>query len=201
MEDLDLNFDPPDFSEDSWDDDLEAFAAELEEPESADPLGDLIASIDAAIAAGAPELQADETPQPEVIRRGHLIFSLSGRRFAAPIDRIARLDRLGPVTPTPNTPPFVLGVANVRGAVVPALDLRRLLGLPAAERLTEGRLVQLKSHHEELVAGVVVDSLHGIRAFDAEDAGGDSPQLFDVDGLFESPEIRGLMTGAQPRSG
>ncbi len=208
MDDLDLTFEPVEPSADDWDDNgLEALAAGLDElgvpdePESADPLGDLIASIDAAIAADVPAPPIDRAPRPESIRRGHLLFSLSGRRFAAPIDRVVRLDRLGVITPTPNTPAFVLGVANVRGAIVPALDLRRLLGMPVAERGANARLVQLKSGDKELLAGVVVDALHGIRTFEQRQARDEALHVLDVDALFGSTEIQQLMAGDKPRSG
>jgi|GEM_PF-2100292 len=199
MDDPDLTFEPVEPSADDWDDDnLDALSAA---PESADPLGDLIASIDAAIAADAPLEPVEPAPRPEAIRRGHLVFSLSGRRFAAPIDRVVRLDRLGRITPTPNTPPFVLGVANVRGAIVPALDLRKLLGMPTAERSPNARLVQLKGGAQELVAGVVVDALHGIRTFEQGRAEDEALHVLDVDALFRSAEIRDLMNQGKPRSG
>lgn len=205
MEEIDPLFDPPELAEglggDSWENALEALASELDEPESANPLGDLIASIDADIAAGAPEAPAKLTPQPEVMRRGHLVFSLSGERFAAPVERVVRLDRLGPLTPVPHTPPWILGVANVRGSIVPALDLRPLLGLSEEAGQVHAGLVQLRSRKDGLVAGVVVDALHGIRTFDDGETDDQRPQELDIDGLFESAPIRALIHAGGPQSG
>ena len=183
------------WGQDSWEQALDAFAAEIPGPESDNPLGDLIASIDADIAAGAPDAPADLTPRPEAIRRGSLVFSVSGERYAAPVERVVRLDRLGAVTPTPNTPAWVLGVTNVRGEIVPVLDLRRLLGLPAAPSAGARRLVQLKGPAPGLAAGVVVDGLHGIRSLEEEEPASGRPQPLDVDGLFNSAELRELMEG------
>ncbi len=221
MDDLDLSLEPVEPGEDDWDDGgLEALADELDEPweiaepkqeaagaedvsepDSDDPLGELIASIDAAIAADVPDEAVEIAPRAEAIRRGHLVFSLSGQRFAAPIDRVVRLDRVGRITPTPNTPAFVLGVTNVHGSIVPTLNLRHLLGMPNTERSPRARLVQLKSGNQDLVAGVVVDALHGIRTFDRGQARDEALHILDVDGLFGSAEIRDLMNEGKPRSG
>ena len=219
------DLDPLDAPDDaSWSAALEGFAQELEAEasyaetlaahetdEPADPLGALIAAIDAAIAA---DVGANEELPPAVAdpRRGYLLFGLAGERYAAPMDRVAEVDRVAALTPTPNTPDFVLGVANVRGQIVPAFELRRLFGLPPAERPEAGRMMQLRGLGEGWIAGAVVDSLHGIRAFhEAEmlrqgradepgasllagfyDDNGEALRVLDVDRLFACEAIRAL---------
>jgi purine-binding chemotaxis protein CheW len=195
-------------SEDDWQEALEGLATELEEvelggpescapdsfePESNDPLGDLTASIDAAIAAGPEGLAEPAAPEPTIQRQSRLVFSVAGERFSAPLDRVVRLDRLDRLTPVPNTPAFVLGVTNVRGEIVTALDLRQLLGLRGERRPVDARLVQLRAAGGGMTAGVVVDALHGIREL-AEGEDG-APHPLDVDALFDSAPIQALLRG------
>jgi chemotaxis signal transduction protein len=181
--------------EDDWQDALEDLATELGEPDSDNPLSELIASIDAAVAADVGTLQPPSVPRPELWRKRRLVFSVAGERYSAPLDRILRLDRLGRLTPVPNTPAFLLGVANVSGEIVPALDLRRLWGLPANVRSADRRLMQIRSQTGEAAAGLVVDALHGIRDQDADEAGG--ARALDVDALLNSAPVQALMRGGE----
>ncbi len=65
---------------------------------------------------------------------GHfLIFWLDGQRFALPVAAVQRVLRAVEVTPLPQSPELVLGIINVRGKVVPVVDLRRRCGLRLKE--------------------------------------------------------------------
>src|SRR5690606_20554435 len=65
------------------------------------------------------------------------------------------------VTPIPNTPDFILGVINLRGAIVPIVDLRRRFGMPAAEfgPTTVVVVVKVSREHGERTVGLVVDAV------------------------------------------
>jgi purine-binding chemotaxis protein CheW len=82
-----------------------------------------------------------------------LVFELGGRRYGLPADDVRELVRAVAVVPLPGAPPAVEGVINVHGRLVPVLDLRARLGLPAkpvepADHLVVaragGRLVALR---------------------------------------------------------
>ncbi len=64
-----------------------------------------------------------------------------------------------PITQVPNVPPFVLGVMNLRGRILPVLDLRTRFGLPPldAERQRLSRIVIVEAGG--LTAGLVVDAV------------------------------------------
>ena len=69
-----------------------------------------------------------------------LVFSLAGERYGVEAGHILEVVPLPELTPVPCTPPFVLGVINHRGRILPVLDLRRLLelggqGVPAGSRV------------------------------------------------------------------
>jgi purine-binding chemotaxis protein CheW len=61
-------------------------------------------------------------PAPEV-----LLFDVGGQRFAVPLGAVREVFNLGPLTPVPTAPGAVAGVTNLRGQVVPVLDLALLL--------------------------------------------------------------------------
>lgn len=76
--------------------------------------------------------------------------------FGLPIGRVQDVFRLGAMTRVPLAPPDVLGLANLRGRVVTALDLRRRLGFPA--RSNDGQLaVGVEAGAEQY--GLVVDAV------------------------------------------
>lgn len=60
-----------------------------------------------------------------------LTFLLGGGSYSLPAAAVREVQPLGPCARLPAVPPFVVGLVNVRGRLVAALDLRPLLGIPA----------------------------------------------------------------------
>jgi len=68
-------------------------------------------------------------------------FEVEGKAFATPIHWVQEVVPVGQVTPVPTAPPEVLGVTQVRGHVLPILDLPRMLGgRPTVVRLGDAAL-------------------------------------------------------------
>ena len=61
----------------------------------------------------------------------YLTFALAGEQFAIPILAVQEIRGWEPISRTPRAPAYVLGVMNLRGAIVPILDLRSLQRRPA----------------------------------------------------------------------
>ncbi len=61
-----------------------------------------------------------------------LVFLVSGQRYALPLPSVQEVQRAVAVTPLPKAPAVIEGVINLRGAVVPVLDLRARFKLPAS---------------------------------------------------------------------
>jgi purine-binding chemotaxis protein CheW len=59
-----------------------------------------------------------------------LILWLHGREYGLPIRDVAEVLRMVAVTPMPEAPAWLCGVINLRGRIIPVIDLRRRLGLP-----------------------------------------------------------------------
>src|SRR5438270_7042780 len=60
-----------------------------------------------------------------------LVFEVEGQRYGLAAGAVRELLRMVAVVPLPGAPAVIEGVVNLRGAVVPVLDLRRRFGLPA----------------------------------------------------------------------
>ena len=87
----------------------------------------------------APDRPAAAMP----VRMTLVSFRLTGELFALPVERVQEILDPLPVTRVPRTDPFAPGLVNVRGSVVPVVDLHHRLGLPASGRTAESRLVVL----------------------------------------------------------
>jgi purine-binding chemotaxis protein CheW len=98
----------------------------------------------------------------------YLTFRLADEEYGLEILRVQEIKGYSKVTPLPNTPPEVKGVMNLRGAVVPILDLRTRFGLPAAEytRFTVIIVVTVGAK----VVGLVVDGVSDVLNVGAEEA-------------------------------
>lgn len=80
-------------------------------------------------------------------RRSLLTIVAGTERYAVYLDDIVAIHDSVPVTPVPGTPRFVKGIANVRGHILPVIDLATLLdGTPESE--TQGKMLLLDIQHE-----------------------------------------------------
>ena len=90
-----------------------------------------------------------------------LEFRLASERYAVENRYVEEAHPLKELTPLPCTPPFVLGIVNVRGRILPVLDIKKLFGLPE-EGLTDlHRIILVRGHDLEL--GLLADVIVGIR--------------------------------------
>jgi purine-binding chemotaxis protein CheW len=85
--------------------------------------------------------------------RQYVVFRLEGQRYAAPIDVVREVTYMTPITRLPNTPSYVDGVMDLRGEILPVINLRARLGMPAREDSSETRLMilNLGAHSSALV--------------------------------------------------
>lgn len=94
-----------------------------------------------------------------------ILLEVAGHDFCIDICAVREIRGFTASTPLPQAPDFVLGVINLRGAVMPVLDLRARLGLGRTE--ASGRHVIVVVHHEGQTAGLLVDAVQETMMLDA----------------------------------
>jgi purine-binding chemotaxis protein CheW len=113
--------------------------------------------------ARAANTQGDQ-PEAEVQERLQVcIFELSSRLFALSIfevQEIKELEETEDITPVPTTPHFLRGVINLRGDIVPIVDIRDVLNLPIAPPTRESRFMILTINTTRL--GILVDAIREV---------------------------------------
>jgi purine-binding chemotaxis protein CheW len=80
----------------------------------------------------------------------------SGTTFGIPIDRVREIVMVPEITPVPETGDHIRGIINLRGRILPVLDLGPRLGLPAGPRDGSGRILVVESDPQHLL-GLLVD--------------------------------------------
>lgn len=102
--------------------------------------------------------------QHETTGNQYLTFLLGEEEYGVDILRVQEIKGWDRVTPIPNTASYVLGVINLRGAVVPIIDLRLRFGMPPIEhtRTTVVMVLKVESDSTERTIGFVVDAVSDV---------------------------------------
>ena len=87
-------------------------------------------------------------------------FHVGTEEFAIDILGVQEIIRMVELTPVPNAPHYVEGVINLRGKVIPILDLRARFGLPSGDRTKETRIIVVDISHT--ILGFIVDSVQEV---------------------------------------
>jgi len=134
-----------------------------------------------------------------------LEFRLASERYALETRHVQDVHPLRDLTPLPCTPAFVLGIVNVRGRILPVLDLKKFFDLPERGLTDLHRIILVRGNDLEfgLLADVIVgvrsvaaDSLQpslptltGIRAEYLKGIGEDRLVVLEVDRILADPKI------------
>lgn len=99
----------------------------------------------------------------------YLIFSLGGELFAVGTLRVREIIEYGNITSVPMMPAFIRGVINLRGAVVPVIDLNARFGRARTEtsRRTCIVILEVQSDEQTHVLGIIVDAVSAVRQIDS----------------------------------
>jgi purine-binding chemotaxis protein CheW len=98
-----------------------------------------------------------------------LTLRLGDEVFAIEAERVREILDLVPVTEVPKAPPFVGGLINVRGRVVPLADLRIVFGMNRRPPDEDTRIVVLETEieGEATVVGIIADKVHEVTDIEA----------------------------------
>lgn len=89
-----------------------------------------------------------------------IVFTLAHEEYGIEVDKVKTIERMSPITRVPKTPPFVKGVINLRGVVIPVIDLRGRFGLPETEPTDNSRIIIVAAN--DLEVGFIVDSANDV---------------------------------------
>ena len=150
----------------------------------------------------------------------YLTFQLGEEEYGIDVRRIREILEKQSITGVPRTAEHMLGVINVRGSVVPVMDLRIKLGLPVAEQTVETCVVVLEAEREAktIQIGALVDRVDEVLELTDEDieptpsmgTAADSSflkgvgkreerfiMLLDIDGLFATGDLQAAQNEAE----
>ena len=102
----------------------------------------------------SPETRASSGAPDEALNQ-FVVFKLGGNEFAVAIEQVQEILVLGPVARVPKTPGFIEGIINVRGKIIPVLNLRKRLEIAGAARDQDARIIVAEV--DEQTVGMIVD--------------------------------------------
>ncbi|MCT4633743.1 MAG: chemotaxis protein CheW [Firmicutes bacterium] len=85
-----------------------------------------------------------------------VIFKLNGEFYGVDINNVENIERKMPITRVPYTKNFIKGVVNLRGNVIPVIDLRTRFGIEYKEYDDESRILII--NHKDYKVGMIADS-------------------------------------------
>ncbi|GBG56277.1 chemotaxis protein CheW [Sporomusaceae bacterium FL31] len=95
-----------------------------------------------------------------------VVFKLGREEYGVSILQVQEIKRMTDITRVPHTPDYITGVINLRGSVLPVVDLKKRLDLPAQTHTDHTRIIIVKI--DEIVVGMVVDAVSEVLAIDQE---------------------------------
>ena len=117
---------------------------------------------------------------------------LAGEEYGAEILKVQEIKGWESATPIPNTPEYMLGVLNLRGAVVPIVDMRKCFGLESIPYGPTTVVIVVKMLHDgrERTVGLVVDAVADVYRLEHDEI---QPPP-DMGGAVHANFVRGLAT-------
>lgn len=135
---------------------------------------------------------AEDAPPPRYTDddRSYVTVGIGGEVFALDVAQVREILDITPMSRIPNTPGFVRGMIDVRGAGVPVIDMRMRLGLPVSEDTLNSRIVVLEISLDgrALVIGALTDRVYEVTPLD--EGALEPPPEFGV--RWRSDFIRGI---------
>lgn len=110
------------------------------------------------------EMQMTAEDEEELVAEGAIIqlvsFVLDDVEYGVDILAVHEILRFPEITRLPNTPNFIIGVINLRGNVIPVVDVRRRFGFPRAKVTDLTRIIVIETNDK--LVGLMVDNVHQV---------------------------------------
>jgi len=86
----------------------------------------------------------------------HVVFRIGDGEYVLPASSVLELESFSGATPVPGAPAYVAGLVQIRGRVIPVVDLRKRFGMPVSERALEQRVIVIEQDGRRV--GLLVDT-------------------------------------------
>ncbi|MDH5324913.1 MAG: chemotaxis protein CheW [Gammaproteobacteria bacterium] len=162
--------------------------------------------------------QRNQANTTTIFQKKFLCFYLDDRKFAVPIEYIREIAEYSEITPIPMMPQFVWGALNLRGSVIPILDLSARIGLKHSTlgKRTCFLIVEVPAGNKTICTGLIADSVSEVTDINSDctdpvpDFGGkfinefiegigrvknELVMLLNVDTIISMEDIREFYTG------
>lgn len=105
-------------------------------------------------------------------------FMLANERYGIELNKISEVYPLKDLTPMPCTPPFILGIFNVRGQIQTIIDIKKFFNLPDKGLSDLNKVIIVRAR--EMEAGILADTILGIRSIPLSQVQPTLPTLTDI---------------------
>lgn len=109
-------------------------------------------------------------------------FTLGNEEYAVDILKVQEINRMKEITRVPNSPPYVEGVINLRGKVIPVVSLRKKFGLEERENDEQSRIMIMDI--QGITMGLVVDSVSEVLRIPASTVEPTPPMASNISAEF-----------------
>ncbi|MDH4027600.1 MAG: chemotaxis protein CheW [Nitrospirota bacterium] len=109
-------------------------------------------------------------------------FTLKNEEYAVDILKVQEINRIVEITKVPNSPDYVEGVINLRGKVIPVVNLRRKFGFEEKERDDTTRIIIMDING--LTNGLIVDSVSEVLRIPSDIVDPAPPMASDMNSLY-----------------
>ena len=121
------------------------------------------------------------------IREEQLVaFQLSGQAYGVDIASVFEIIRISAITRVPRTPHFVEGVINLRGKIIPVIDLCKRFNLPQSEKTNASRIIIVEVEGNTI--GMVVDGVSEVLSIPVDSIEPPPPMIHGIDAAY----LRGI---------
>src|SRR5579871_30587 len=105
----------------------------------------------------SPLSETSTLSKPELAESQLVVFTLAGCEAAVGIRQVREILRLGEITRMPKAPPFLEGTLNLRGKIIPVVDLKKKFQMPLLDRTDESRVLIVEI--QDQMIGFLVDKV------------------------------------------
>ncbi|MBS4207602.1 chemotaxis protein CheW [Bacillus sp. FJAT-50079] len=89
-----------------------------------------------------------------------IVFQLNGNEYSISVDHVTAIEKMQHITRVPKLPVYIKGVINLRGVIIPIIDLKRRFGLGDFENTDSTRIIIVS--YQDLEVGFIVDAANDV---------------------------------------